>query len=90
MRGLMGPVLGVVLAVTFAAPLAAQTLERVREAGEFKIGYRDTLVSGKLGFLPAHLLVVIEWLLGFYVLACLTITLANTWPLVNRLISGVF
>ncbi len=56
----------------------------------FKIGYRDTLVSGRLGFLPARLLVLIEWLLGFYVLACLTITLANTWPLVNRLISGVF
>ena len=56
----------------------------------FKIGYRDTLVSGRLGFLPARALVLIEWLLGFYVLACLTITLANTWPLVNRLISGVF
>lgn len=41
MRGLMGSVLGAMLAVSLAVPVAAQTLERVREAGEFKIGYRE-------------------------------------------------
>ena len=56
----------------------------------FKIGYRDTTVTVRLGPLPMACLVAVEWALGFFVLAVLTVTLANTQPLINRLISGVF
>lgn len=50
----------------------------------FKIGYRDTTVSGSLGPLPMAYVIAFEWALGFYLLAAITITLANTQPLINR------
>jgi len=56
----------------------------------FKIGYRDTTISGKIGGMDYRYLVWIEWALGYYVLALLAITLSNTLPLLNRLITGVF
>jgi hypothetical protein len=56
----------------------------------FKMGYRDTTVSGHIGKWDLRWIVVVEWVLGFYLLALLIYTLANTWPLLNRLIQGVF
>lgn len=56
----------------------------------FKLGYRDTTLGGRCGPLPIAYLVALEWALGYYLLAALTVTLANTQPLINRLISGVF
>jgi uncharacterized protein YjbI with pentapeptide repeats len=55
----------------------------------FKIGYRDTTISGKFLGVNYAVIVWIEWLLGFFLLSCLAVTLSNTMPLVNRLISGV-
>jgi uncharacterized protein YjbI with pentapeptide repeats len=55
----------------------------------FKFGYRDTTISGKIFGLDYALIVWIEWVLGFFLLSFLAVTLSNTMPLVNRLISGV-
>lgn len=63
---------------------------RVSSVILFKLGYRDTTLAGHVGPLPIAYLVAVEWALGFYLLAALTVTLANTQPLINRLISGVF
>jgi hypothetical protein len=56
----------------------------------FKIGYRDTIITGKMGPLDVKYLVIFEWTIGFYFLAAITVTLANTQPLINKLISGLF
>ena len=56
----------------------------------FKVGYRDTIVTGKVGFLDVKYIVMFEWALGFYFLATITVTLANTQPLINKLIGGLF
>ena len=56
----------------------------------FKIGYRDTTVSGYIGKCDLRWVVAVEWALGFYLLALLIYTLTNTWPLLNKLIEGVF
>jgi uncharacterized protein YjbI with pentapeptide repeats len=56
----------------------------------FKVGYRDTSVSGRIAGLNPKFIVVLEWALGFYLLAALMVTLANTQPLINRLITGAF
>ena len=56
----------------------------------FKVGPRDTVISGKIGRLGLKKVVTVEWLLGLLLLAALTVTLANTQPLVNKLITGVF
>jgi len=56
----------------------------------FKIGCRDTTISGKIGGMDYRYLVWVEWALGYYVLSLLVITLSNTLPLLNRLITGVF
>lgn len=56
----------------------------------FKIGYRDTTISGKLLGIDYKYIVWIEWALGFYLLACLAVTLSNTLPIVNRVITGMF
>lgn len=63
---------------------------RVSSVILFKVGYRDTLLSGSLGPLPLAYVIAFEWALGFYLLAAITITLANTQPLINRLVTGVF
>jgi len=55
----------------------------------FKFGYRDTTISGKFFGIDYAVIVWVEWLLGFFLLSCLAVTLSNTMPLVNRLISGV-
>jgi uncharacterized protein YjbI with pentapeptide repeats len=56
----------------------------------FKIGYRDTTVSGRLGPCDLRWLVRLEWALGFYLMAALTYTLGSTQPLLNKLVHGVF
>lgn len=63
---------------------------RVSSVVLFKVGYRDTTLSGTVAGIQVHHLVRIEWAVGFYVLAVLTVTLANTQPLLNRLITGIF
>ena len=64
---------------------------RVSSVILFKVGYRDTTLSTPAGsFLNIEYIVALEWLLGFYLLAALLVTLANTQPLINRLLTGIF
>lgn len=56
----------------------------------FKIGPRDTTVSGRIGPLGLQYVVAVEWLIGYYLLAALVYTLAETMPLINRLMTGIF
>ena len=56
----------------------------------FKFGYRDTTISGSFLGIDYTIIVWIEWILGFFLLSYLAVTLSNTMPLVNRLITGVF
>ena len=51
----------------------------------FKFGYRDVSISG--GFY--RFIVRLEWILGWFFLAALAITIANTVPLLHSLLSGV-
>ena len=62
---------------------------RVSSVILFKVGYRDTIVSGRVAGLRVAHLVTLEWILGFLVLAAFTVTLSKTQPLINRLVSGV-
>jgi hypothetical protein len=55
-----------------------------------KVGYRDTTIAGNIWGINSKYLVWTEWALGYYILAALAVTLSNTLPLVNRLITGVF
>ena len=56
-----------------------------------KVGYRDTTISGKILWIIDYKYIVwLEWVLGFYLLAALAVTLSNTVPIVNKLITGVF
>jgi len=52
----------------------------------YTISYRNTEVEDKL----MKSIVWIEWAFGYYLLAILVITLKNTVPIINSLISGVF
>ena len=56
----------------------------------FKLGYRDTTVSGQIGPWDLRWLVRLEWALGFVLMAALTYTLGSTQPLLNKLVHGVF
>ena len=56
----------------------------------FKVGYRDTTISGKILGIDYKYILWLEWVLGYYILGALVVTLSNTLPIVNRLISGVF
>ena len=56
----------------------------------FKIGRRDTGITGKYMGIDYRQIVRIEWCIGFYILAAFIITLKNTLPLVNMLFSGAF
>ena len=56
----------------------------------FKVGFRDTTVSGRVLGIDLRYVVLFEWFFGFAVVAGLTITLANTQPLINSLVKGVF
>ncbi len=56
----------------------------------FKIGYRDTTLTGRALGLDLRYFVMLEWLLGYGFLAAFVYTLAETLPLVNRLLGGIF
>ena len=56
----------------------------------FKIGYIDTKISGKILRIDAKYFVWAEWVIGYWLLAALVVTLSNTLPIVHRLISGIF
>lgn len=56
----------------------------------FKIGYIDTKISGRILGLDAKYFVWAEWVIGYWLLAALVVTLSNTLPIVHRLISGIF
>ena len=56
----------------------------------FKIGYIDTKISGKILGIDAKYFVWAEWVIGYWLLTALVITLSNTLPIVHRLISGIF
>jgi uncharacterized protein YjbI with pentapeptide repeats len=62
---------------------------RVSSVILLKVGYRDTTLSGSIGPIAIKAVVAVEWVLGFLVLAAFMVTLSNTQPLLNRLISGV-
>lgn len=55
-----------------------------------KFGYRDTTISDKILGIDYNYIIFVEWLLGYYILAALAVTISNTLPVVNSLISGVF
>ena len=38
---------------------------------------------------PLRQLLRLQWALGYYLVAALIYTLSETWPLLNRLLSGV-
>jgi hypothetical protein len=52
----------------------------------FKVGRKNIIVSSKI----MERAVWIEWALGYYLLALFAITLANTSPIINRLVGAVF
>ena len=56
----------------------------------FKFGYRDTTISGRFLWINLRYIVMAEWLIGFYIMAAVIFTLAETMPLVNRLLGGLF
>ena len=49
-----------------------------------------TTISGHVGRLNLRHLVTFEWRLGLALVAALTITLATTRPLLNKLVTGLF
>jgi hypothetical protein len=53
----------------------------------FKIGYRDTTASGRIGPCDLRWLMRLEWALGFLLMTALTYTLGSTQPLLNKLVS---
>jgi hypothetical protein len=55
-----------------------------------KVGYRDTTISGRIGKCDMRWIVVVEWLLGFYLMAALIYTFGSTQPLIDKLVRGVF
>ncbi len=56
----------------------------------FKIGYRDTTISGRILGIACRDIVWLEWFLGIVVLAFIAVTLSNTLPIINMLITGLF
>jgi uncharacterized protein YjbI with pentapeptide repeats len=55
----------------------------------FRFGYRDITISGRLFGVKYKYIVWTEWSLGFPLLAFFVITLSNTQPILNKLISAV-
>ncbi len=56
----------------------------------FKLGYRDTTISGKIFGIDYKYIVRIEWVLGYFLMGALVVALSNTLPIVHKLISGIF
>jgi hypothetical protein len=55
-----------------------------------KIGYHDRKMSKKIFNLNTQYFIWTGWFIGYWLLATITITIYNTVPTINRLISGVF
>lgn len=55
----------------------------------FKFGIKNIVISGKIWRIPCKYFVWTAWILGFYLLFCLGITLSNTFPLINKLVEGM-
>lgn len=55
-----------------------------------KVGTRDVYFEDRRRSKTVGWLVRIEWVLGYYIVAALIYTLSETWPLLNRLLAGVF
>ena len=84
----------------------SKTIEEIREKNEkesqfvnalvyslftlFKIGYRDRRISKEIFKINAQYFIWTEWIIGYWMLATITMTIYNTVPVINRLISGVF
>ena len=56
----------------------------------FKVGYRDTRISGRGGGTAMGWIVVLEWLIGFFLIGMLLVTLTNTQPVLHTLLSQLF
>jgi uncharacterized protein YjbI with pentapeptide repeats len=56
----------------------------------FKFGARSMTISGNIRGVDYRYIVWVEWVLGYFVLAALFVTLSNTVPIVHRLLTGVF
>lgn len=56
----------------------------------FKVGYRDTRISGRGGGSLLGWIVALEWLIGFFLIGILLVTLTNTQPVLHSLLSQLF
>ena len=57
----------------------------------FKVGYRDTTISGKILGIDYKYILWLEWVLGYYIFIALVVTLWNTMPIfIRSLITGLF
>ena len=55
-----------------------------------KVGTRGVYFEDRRRSRAIIWLVRIEWALGYYIVAALIYTLSETWPMLNRLLAGVF
>ncbi len=55
-----------------------------------KIGYNDRKISKKIFRINTKYFIWVGWIIGYWLLATITMTIYNTVPTINRLISGVF
>lgn len=56
----------------------------------FKVGYRDTRITGRKGGGALGRIVALEWLIGFFLIGILVVTLTNTQPVLHALLSRLF
>lgn len=56
----------------------------------FKVGYRDTRITGTRGGAVLGWIVTLEWLIGFFLIGILLVTLTNTQPVLHSLLSQLF
>jgi len=53
----------------------------------FKLQYKQTTISGKLGKIDLKNIVIVEWALGYLLYIALIFTLKNTSPLFSAIIA---
>jgi uncharacterized protein YjbI with pentapeptide repeats len=75
-----------------AHPLLRTTIDALRLSAVilFKVGYRDTRISGRGGGNVMGWIVALEWLIGFFLIGMLLVTLTNTQPVLHSLLSQLF
>jgi hypothetical protein len=56
----------------------------------FKVGYRDTRITSRKGGAALGRMVALEWLIGFFLIGILLVTLTNTQPVLHALLSRLF